>query len=242
VRFVVSHLEMVGFGGTESYVLTVAEGLERLGHDVVIHTPQIGPSGHFARERGLRVDARLRQPIDLQRFCFQTLNAEQRRPPRVLLLSNYTKGVRARMIEQACAAAGLELVRVGAKTTATPTPEHDIAGAEIVLSLGRGALEAMAGGRAGYVLGDAGGDGWVTAENYPALEADGFSGRAFDEPIGVDKLASNLASWSEELARLVRLEWSQATAVRQAVARTDAERARVRELEAEIAALRDAMA
>lgn len=356
MRIVVSHLQLVGFGGTESYVLTIAEELERLGHDVTIHAPELGPSGHFARERGLRVierasrlpaqcdavfaqdavtayalarrhpgaarvfiahsasfaaqspplaeDAchavvamndrlqrraeslarsipvvRLRQPIDLQRFCFQTMNAEQRRPPRVLLLSNYTKGTRARMIEAACAQAGLELKRVGAKTVATPTPELAIADAEIVLTLGRGALEAMAGGRAAYVFGDAGGDGWVTSETYPAFERDGFSGRALGEAIGVERLAAGLREWTEELgevgrdlacthhsavdhcvalielvdglgadrtppatidelARLVRLEWSQSLRVRTAVAETQLERERVAELEAELAALR----
>ena len=278
---VVSHLEMVGFGGTESYVLTVAEGLERLGHDVVVHAPEVGPSAAFARERGVRVVAgeaelparcdavfaqdavtayalarrypdaarvfvahsgafavqsppqledachgvvvmndrlrkrteglarrlpvaRLRQPIDLQRFCFQTMNVGQQRPPRVLLLSNYTTPARASMVEHACAAAGLELRRVGAKTVATPTPEHEIASAEIVLTLGRGALEAMAGGRAAYVFGDAGGDGWVTPDTYAALEADGFSGRALGEAIGADRLAADLAGWTEELGELGR--------------------------------------
>jgi hypothetical protein len=357
VRIVVSHQQLVGFGGTESYVLTVAEGLERLGHDVVVHALEVGPCGEFARERGLRVEARedrlpaqcdaviaqdalttyglarrypdavrvfvahsasfnlqsppqaegachavvvmnerlrrrseglarrlpvarLRQPIDLQRFCFETINQEPRRPPRVLLLSNYTKGPRARIIEDACAAAGLELRRVGAKTVATPTPEHDIAGAEIVLTLGRGALEAMAGGRAAYILGDAGGDGWVTPDSYPELEADGFSGRARGEAVGAERLAADLREWTEEIgelgrhlacanhssvdhclellelveglgasrsagpelideiARLVRLEWNQSIGVRAAVARTDAERARVVALEEEVAALR----
>jgi hypothetical protein len=357
VRIVVSHEQLVGFGGTESYALTVAEGLERLGHEVVVHTLQEGPSAEFARERGIRVESReghlpaqcdavlaqdaatayalanrypdaarvfvahsvafplqsppqaerachavvvmndrlrrrteglahqlavvrLRQPIDLKRFCFQTLRLEQRRRPRVLLLSNYTKGTRARMIEQACAAAGLEVRRVGATTTPTPAPEHEIADAEIVLSLGRGALETMACGRAAYVFGDAGGDGWVTPETYPAIEADGFSGRALGEAIGVERLAADLAEWREasgelgrdlacahhaaddhclslvelikslgterppgptiaaELARLVRLEWSQNQDTRLAIARADESRGQVAALEAEVAALR----
>jgi hypothetical protein len=273
VRIVVSHQQLVGFGGTESYLLTIAEGLERLGHDVFVYAEEIGPCGEYARERGLRVDSRpprhadavisqeaftayalaarypraarvfvahsssfhlqsppqaegachavvvmndrqrrrteglarrlpvvrLRQPIDLQRFCFQTIEAEQRRPPRVLLLSNYSKGTRARIVEEACARAGLELRRVGARTVATPTPEHDIAAAEIVVTLGRGALEAMAGGRAAYILGDAGGDGWVTADTYPELESEGFSGSLRGEAIGVDRLVADLADWSEEL-------------------------------------------
>ncbi|HVO53138.1 MAG TPA: hypothetical protein VMT37_01865 [Solirubrobacterales bacterium] len=156
MRIVVSHEQLIGFGGTETYVFTVAESLQRLGHEVVVHTLLEGPAAEHARERGIRVESRsaqlpdecdavlaqdavtayalaerypeavrvfvahsvayplqsppqaenacdavvvmndrvgrrteglarqlpvvrLRQPIDLQRFCFQTLKLEQRR-------------------------------------------------------------------------------------------------------------------------------------------------------------------
>ncbi len=281
MRIVVSFLQMVGFGGTETYVLTVAGELQRLGHDAVVHAPETGPCADFARAHGIPVEAheadlpavcdavfaqdaitaygmarrypdaarvfvahstsypvqsppqlkdvceavvvmndrlrrrteelawhprivRLRQPIDLQRFCFRALNLEQRQPPRVLLLSNYTQGTRGRMIERACAMAGLEFRHAGRTALPTPTPEQEIAQAEVVVSLGRGALEAMASGRAVYVLGDAGGDGWVTADTYPALEADGFSGRALGHAIGIERLAADLASWREEMGEVGR--------------------------------------
>lgn len=281
MRIVVSFLQMVGFGGTESYVLTVAGELQRLGHDVVVHAPETGPCAEFARAHGIPVEAdeakltavcdavfaqdaitayrmarrypdaarvfvahstsypvqsppqvrdvcqavvvmndrlrrrteelawhprivRLRQPIDLQRFCFRALNLEQRRPPRVLLLSNYTQGTRRRMIERACAMAGLEFRHAGRTGLSTPMPEQDIAQAEVVISLGRGTLEAMASGRAAYVLGDAGGDGWVTAATYGDLEADGFSGRALDEAVSLARLADDLAGWREEMGEVGR--------------------------------------
>ncbi len=281
MRLVISYLRMVAFGGTETYVLTVAGELERLGHDVVIHAPETGACAEFARAHGLQVvrneselprscdavfaqDAatayamarrypgavrvfvahsesyplqsppqlkdvshtivvmndrlrrrteqlgwhpevvRLRQPIDLQRFCFRALELEQRRPPRVLLLSNYPRGTRARMIERACATAGFELRHTGETGRPTATPEHEIGAAEIVISLGRGALEAMACGRAVYVYGQAGGDGWVTADTYLAIEADGFSGRALERAIGLDLLADELSQWSEEMGEIGR--------------------------------------
>lgn len=281
MRVVVSHLRLVGFGGTESYVLTIGEELERLGHEVVVYAPETGPCAEHARARGIRVvdaehdlpercdalfaqdlvtayslagrypDAarifvahspsysvqfppqaegachavvvlndrllrrvrgaacelpvfRLRQPIDLRRFCFQTMGLEQRDPPRVLALSNYTNGARARMIEAACVAAGLELREVGQRAGASPAPEHEIAGAEIVISLGRGVLEAMASGRAAYVLGALGGDGWVTPDSYEALEADGFAGRGPGEAISSERLAAELGRWSEELGEAGR--------------------------------------
>ena len=45
--------------------------------------------------------------------------------------------------------------------------------AELVLGRGQAVVEALAEGRAAYVYGDDGGDGWVTPERYEALEAEG---------------------------------------------------------------------
>jgi chromosome segregation ATPase len=50
--------------------------------------------------------------------------------------------------------------------------------AELVLGRGQAVVEALAEGRAAYVYGDDGGDGWVTPKRYELLESDGFSGRA----------------------------------------------------------------
>ncbi len=281
MRIVLSWQSLVGFRGTETYLLTVAAALERLGHDVLIYAPETGPCADFARAHGTRVieqeaqlpasadailaqDAataytmashypravrvfvahstafslqtppqldgvcqavvamnervgrhieqlawhprvvRLRQPIDLQRFCFRATYLEQRRPPRVLWLSNNVGRARQQMLERACEAAGLKLRRRGQIASPTATPEDDIAVAEIVISLGRGVLEAMASGRAAYVFGVAGGDGWVTADSYPALERDGFSGRAFPDPIGLERLTSDLRQWCEEMGEVGR--------------------------------------
>jgi hypothetical protein len=46
-------LSSLGIGGTESYTLTVAEHLDRLGHEVAIYTPQPGAGAELARERGI---------------------------------------------------------------------------------------------------------------------------------------------------------------------------------------------
>ena len=281
MRIVISFGQMVGFGGTETYVLTVASALTRLGHDVVIYTAEAGPCADFARECGMRLivrehelpsscdavlaqdaptaytmacrypDAvrvyvahstayalqnppqaegvchrivvlnerlrrrseqlaghpqvvRLRQPIDLQRFCFRAVNLVHRRPPRLLWLSNYGDTARLRMLEEACRAVGMELSQTGRVGAPTATPEHDIADAEIVVSLGRGVLEAMASGRAAYVFGVSGVDGWVTADTYPALEEDGFSGRALGKAISVEQLAADLSDWRPDMGEAGR--------------------------------------
>ena len=44
-----------GVGGTQTYALTVAEQLQRLGHDAVLHADELGPTVETARGRGLVV-------------------------------------------------------------------------------------------------------------------------------------------------------------------------------------------
>jgi hypothetical protein len=48
-------LNSFGIGGTETYVLTVAEQLDRLAHEVAIFSPEPGKGLEVARERGIAV-------------------------------------------------------------------------------------------------------------------------------------------------------------------------------------------
>jgi hypothetical protein len=132
-------------------------------------------------ERRLRAFAgdhevvRLRQPIDTERFLSPGPLPE--RPRRALVLSNNIVADRMAMLEEACREVGLELVRAGGAGRQTNDPREALAAADVVIGYGRGILEAMACGRAAFVYDWAGGDGWVTADTYPAIEADGFGGR-----------------------------------------------------------------
>jgi hypothetical protein len=244
-------LNSLGIGGTESYVFTVAEHLDRLAHEVVIYSPEPGRGLEVAHERGLAVigagalsdefdvallqDAavayevaeacpraravfvghsenfepqsppqlpgtvdvavalndrvqerlrrfaakyevvRLRQPIDTERFLAGAPLPEV--PRRALLLSNNVVADREAMMEQACSEAGMELVRAGGAGRQTNDPREALRAADVVIGYGRAVLEAMACGRAAFVYDWAGGQGWVTAESYPAIEAAGFGGR-----------------------------------------------------------------
>lgn len=118
---------------------------------------------------------RLRQPIDTERFLAGGPLPE--RPRRALLLSNNLVADRAEMLEAACREAGVELVRAGGAGRQTTDPREALAAADIVIGYGRAVLEAMACARAAFVYDWSGGEGWVTADTYPAIEADGFAGR-----------------------------------------------------------------
>jgi hypothetical protein len=275
MRIVIAHNDFVSFGGTETYILTVAEQLQALGHKITICGESgVGPVAKVAVNCGLEVvdgltglpdecdavivnDAssalllaarypeavrvlvahsdyyalqsppqldgvlsgvvalndrvarhveslafraplfRLRQPVDLKRFGVRgPLPTEARR---ALVLGNYLRGAAADTLAAACAEAGVTTVFVGAPSEPTSEPEVAIADADLVIGIGRCAIEAMAGRRAAYVYGIGGGDGWVTAENYESLEADGFGGTATPTVITPDRITEDLRSWNAQM-------------------------------------------
>jgi hypothetical protein len=264
----------LGLGGSESYLITVAEQLDRLGHEVALYSPEPDAGAEVAAERGIalvdapRLDAgeydaalvqdagvslqvadacpgvpqlfvahsakfdlqappqldgtigavialndrvaarmrsfatevevvRLRQPIDVERF---TQRAELPEVPReALLLSNAPNADRVAMLEAACAAAGLRLTRLGGRWGQVKDIRPALAAAEIVIGYGRSVLEAMACGRAAYVYDWKGGDGWVTPESYPAIEADGFAGGSCGKVFDAARLARDLGAYSASM-------------------------------------------
>lgn len=260
----------LGLGGSESYLLTVAEQFDRLGHEVSIYAPEPANGVQAALDRGLavvlepdlpaecdavlaqdagvslqladrypqapqlfvahseifdlqappqlpgvvgkvvalneRVAAKMRsyakevevvrmtQPIDTERFASRAPLPEV--PRRVLLLSNTPNSDRLALLEQACEAASLELVRVGGLQGQVADPREALVSADVVVGYGRSILEAMGCGRAAYVYDWHGGDGWVTAESYPTIEADGFGGRSGRAVLDAAGLAEDLRRYS----------------------------------------------
>ncbi len=136
---------------------------------------------------------RLRQPIDTERFTPRGALPDV--PRSALLLSNTPHDDRLAMIEVACDAAGIELTRLGGSAGQKLDPRQALAEADVVIGYGRSILEAMACGRAAYVYDWKGGDGWVTPESYPAIEADGIGGRTGKAFLDAEGLAGDLAGY-----------------------------------------------
>jgi hypothetical protein len=263
----------LGLGGSESYLLTVAEQLQRLGHGVSLYAAERGPGVAVAQQRAIplcepgqlpdefdaavvqdaavsyelaaqrpgtpqlfvahsesfdlqappqfgeavrvvvalndRVAARmrsfaaerqvvrLRQPIDTERFTPR--GRLPRRPRRALLLSNAPHEDRVGMLEEACAGAKIELVRVGGRDGQTTDPREALHGVEIVIGYGRSVLEGMACGRAAYVYDWNGGEGWVTPKSYRRIEADGFAGRSGETIVEGDRIRKDLRKYTRTM-------------------------------------------
>jgi hypothetical protein len=266
----------LGLGGSETYLITLADQLQRLGHGVVLGAFVLEGGAQLARGSGVaelasldgqlpsdcdgivaqdgasafelarrypeapvifvahseefdeqlprylegvagavvvlnaRVERRVRalagalrtvrlaQPIDIKRF--RPLSPPAIPPRRLLLLGNNGDAARAALLDSVAGELGLEVARVGAHGESTLRSELAIHDADIVMGYGRCILEAMACGRPAYVYDHLGGDGWVTPDTYPALERDGFGGRAFPEAIDRPRLLRDLRAYDPTIA------------------------------------------
>ena len=271
MRFVLGNRLMTLAGGTEVHLVTIGAELMRLGHEVVVYSPELGPYADHARRRGLEVTDELRRlpaecdvvfaqdalvvydlverypeavsvfrvcgdvydfqsppqlggivdlvvvlseryarlaeacsvrapvlhlpvPVDLERLV--PLGPLRRKPSRAVVLGNYPQ--RVETIRAAWEPLGVEVRHVGA-----PNQQYDIASAvadaDIVVAKARAAVDALACGRALYVYDFFGGDGWVTPETYPRLEADNFAGLATGRTVGVAQLRRDLADYDPSM-------------------------------------------
>jgi hypothetical protein len=129
-------------------------------------------------------------PVDTDRMA--PPGDTRARPRHAVILGNYPE--RVEIVREAWEPHGVKVTYVGGRHA-----RFDIAraleGVDIVVAKSRAALDAMACGRAVYLYDLFGGDGWVTAKTYPAMEQDHFAGQATDRVIGVDELERDLADY-----------------------------------------------
>ena len=143
--------------------------------------------GRGAPESLIRV---LENPVDLRRFAPGRKLSPT--PQRALVLSAVMDGGTLGVIREACARMGIDLDVVGLDGTRTWDVERRIDEADVVFSLGRGAIESMAAGRAVFVYDRHGADGWVTPETVDHLASHTFSGKRFARRLTPDELVAEL--------------------------------------------------
>lgn len=116
----------------------------------------------------------IRNAVDTERFA--SVMPLQYPPKRALFISHHEHAQTYEVVARACEIRGLTLTRAG-----LPDPTWDIErlinNVDVVFTLGRGALEAMACGRRVIVYDKGKGDGAVTHETFDKLKERNFSGR-----------------------------------------------------------------
>lgn len=128
----------------------------------------------------------IRNGIDQTRFRPSTPVYEK--PETILLLSNrYTPDVKE-VLEEAANKASMKLNIVGQSHNNVWDVEEEILNSDVVVSLGRGILEAMSCGRLPLVFDYNGGDGIVTPDTYYDFRQKNFSGRVNSEKYTADQI------------------------------------------------------
>lgn len=117
-------------------------------------------------------------------------NPIRQRPERILVLSNKIDEERKMVLCAAAQTIGASIKFIGLRSASIPQDKlcDAINDADVVVTLGRGAVEAMLCGRVPLVFDIHGGDGLVTPENLHELKTCNFSGRYF----GLDYSAKDL--------------------------------------------------
>jgi glycosyltransferase involved in cell wall biosynthesis len=141
-------------------------------------------------------------PVDVRRFApMSELGA---RPRRALVLSSVIDRATLGVIEEACARSGIALDVVGLDRGRVWDVEGHMGRADIVFSLGRGAIEAMACGRAVFVYDVHGADGWVTPDTVDDIASCTFSGKRYRRRLTAEQLVEELDRYDPEMGRANR--------------------------------------
>jgi hypothetical protein len=169
--------------GLLDLVVVLSDRYERLAQACAVRVPVV----------------RLRVPIDTDRLV--PLGPLGETPRRAVLLGNYAE--RDDLVRSAWEPQGVVVRRVGGALQSYDVAEA-VADADVVVAKSRAALDAMACGRAVYVLDVFGGDGWVTTEAYDAMERDQFAGQATGRVVNAASLAADLAGYRSEMGAVNR--------------------------------------
>lgn len=148
--------------------------------------------------------------IDTEKFYLK--NALNEKPRKLLFLSNHNREKIRNIIQESCQDLEIEFSHAGLPENPVRNVENYINQADIVVSLGRGALEAMACGRNVVVYDINGGDGWVDENNFYELRKNNFSGNRYKLDYTVDDLKKEILKYNKttgkNLRELVRKEYS----------------------------------
>lgn len=119
---------------------------------------------------------RLTQPVTISHADAARARVPIRSPPRRAVAVSRRMKLLPGRLARICADQGLEFAWLGAPDNESANPREEMFTADIVVAVGRTALEAMAAGRAVLVADESTNGGWVDAARYSSLEADGFTG------------------------------------------------------------------
>lgn len=127
-------------------------------------------------------------------------------PERILVISNKIDESTEDIINGACAQLNIDVKFIGKRFEVVEPFELPtyINQSDIVITLGRGAIEAMFCGRVPIILDYLAGDGMVTPANFEELAKFNFSGRRFNLKFSTEDLINEIGKYKAEYGRELR--------------------------------------
>lgn len=204
---------------------TCAESLKKTFVDVplIFYSHGILPDGeqppNFSADWYLAVNEEVQQnlqakgvpagKIDIVRDFIETDRFISTKPIRpkikqVLFISNYKKWKNFKTVEAACRILGVNLICLGSPYGRHYKIEEAINKADLVISWGRGILEAMSCGRAALSFDRFEGDGYITSDTYLQTRKNNFSGRIFKQDFSGETLAKEMQKYDPKAAMVNR--------------------------------------
>jgi SAM-dependent methyltransferase len=148
----------------------------------------------------------VRNIIDSEKFSSNRI--ANNKPQNVLVISGRIDTIKEQIINDTCSELGLILDFVGGRfgTVDQSQLKEKIEWADIIFSLGRGAIEGMIAGRAVVIYDYLGGDGIVTSHNYSEIQKNNFSGRCFSFDYCKNDLVNEIKKYNlEEIQKVQKL-------------------------------------
>jgi glycosyltransferase involved in cell wall biosynthesis len=153
-------------------------------------------------KRGVTDTYIIRNPINTALFQPDTkLNTT---PKRALYMSNNGDYLFGSIVEQAATKAGVELVKLGRAYGRSLNPQEVMNSVDLVISLGRGAYEAMACGRPVVVADKRGGDGYLHPDFVREWRKNNLSGRYNKITVDADWLAGEIRKYEPHHGGMLR--------------------------------------
>lgn len=154
----------------------------------------------------------VRDFIDTDRFI--STQPIGQKAGRVLFISNYKKWKNFSTVDEACKKLGIKLTCFGSPYGRNYQIEEAINEVDLVVSWGRGILEAMSCGRAALSFDRFEGDGYIIPQTYFESRKNNFSGRIFNLAFTGDSLAEEILKYNSNSAKVNRkliMEYHSAT-------------------------------
>ncbi len=144
----------------------------------------------------------IRNFVDFNRF--KPTKIINKSPKNLLVLSNHYIDKTKNIIENACNEFNIKFEHIGLPENSVENVEDYINNVDIVVTLGRGAIEAMACERNVIVYDMHGGDGYIDEDNFFEIRKNNFSGRRFKKEYSVEDFKKEILKYNPLTAKKLR--------------------------------------